>query len=167
MRLTRTAQSEWTDEQHGFRSASDVRAIIRRNSDLMSEHEKELWRIKHFLLGVGLFSMGACWFWQGPRHPHGYGWTYVDGKSVTAHRESYRLFKGPIPEGMCVCHACDTPPCVNPDHLFLGTDADNKLDRTLKDTARIATAHGVHGPVHVAITPDAASTRLFTSYKAV
>lgn len=65
-----------------------------------------------------------CWNWQGCRKERGYGHT---GRGY-AHRRSYELFKGPIPKGRSVLHRCDNPPCINPDHLRVGTQADNIAD---------------------------------------
>jgi hypothetical protein len=75
----------------------------------------------------------GCWLWQGTQNGHGYGWfTWRDGKGGTAHRAAWRLFKGPIPTGLFVCHMCDTPECVNPDHLWVGTAQDNSDDQVRK-----------------------------------
>lgn len=93
--------------------------------------EEALQDVKRFWSKID--SSGDCFQWQGVIvQPDGYGQFFVNGKRLKAHRAMFELANGPIPEGMCVCHRCDNPQCVNPDHLFLGTHQDNMEDRHAK-----------------------------------
>ncbi len=85
---------------------------------------------------------GQCWLWVGGHNNMGYGMH----KCCLAHRVAYERMHGPIPEGMMVCHSCDNPGCINPDHLWLGTNADNQRDasRKLRQPAQSKT-HCLHG----------------------
>lgn len=73
-----------------------------------------------------------CWSWTGSRNGAGYGKLGGEEGSQYAHRVSYELANGVVPDGLYVCHHCDNPPCVNPDHLFLGTSQDNADDMVSK-----------------------------------
>lgn len=76
----------------------------------------------------------GCWIWQHAKNKNGYGKTnYNSQKAVPAHRAFYLEFKGQIDDNLLVCHHCDVPSCVNPDHLFLGSHAENMLDMIAKD----------------------------------
>lgn len=74
----------------------------------------------------------GCWTWNGDSYPKGYGRLKIDGKGKRAHRISYELFCGPIPDGLHVLHKCDNPACVRPDHLWVGTNKDNIRDKVKK-----------------------------------
>jgi hypothetical protein len=87
---------------------------------------------------------GECWTWQAGLFPKGYGSFKVQGRHHGAHRISYLIHKGEIIDGLCICHDCDNPACVNINHLFAGTVNDNNQDMIQKGRqARVCgSAHG-------------------------
>lgn len=80
-------------------------------------------------------DVDSCWEWKGYKSK-GYGRIKIFGKFHQAHRISYELFTGPIPDHMMVCHRCDNPSCVNPGHLFIGSAKDNMQDKISKGRHR-------------------------------
>jgi len=86
----------------------------------------------------------GCWLWEGATLPYGYGQFAVrKGLMNLAHRVSWLLHRGEIPKGLNVLHKCDVPGCVNPDHLFLGTHADNVADKVSKGRGSHGSRNGM------------------------
>lgn len=93
-------------------------------------------QLERFLSRFKVASSG-CWVWQSHTDKDGYGILPATGAAIRAHRFSYVIHKGLIPDGMLVCHTCDNPSCVNPEHLFLGTAKDNIQDMISKERDRM------------------------------
>lgn len=89
---------------------------------------------ERFLEKTVILSKKKCWLWSGSQDGRGYGHLGrgIGTKIIKAHRASYIIFVGKIPKGFMVCHKCDVPSCVNPNHLFIGTSKDNANDRDRK-----------------------------------
>lgn len=91
-------------------------------------------------------TSGDCWVWTGTLLSTGYGVIHLTStQPVGAHRFSYELAYGPISKGLCVCHTCDNPPCVRPDHLFLGTHTENMRDKMAKGRHHYMRGERVNG----------------------
>lgn len=104
----------------------------------------------------------GCWEWTGHRTPKGYGDMGLGPQSAgvgLVHRLSHELMKGPIPDDLCVLHSCDNPPCVRPEHLFLGTKADNNRDMDVKGRRRTKPCRGETNHNAVVSDADAATIR--------
>jgi hypothetical protein len=123
-------------QKHYFRwrRTGDPEKLLRvyRDPPLPSSTPKrERWEAK-------IDKSGECWIWTGSRGFYGYGQlrTGHSGVLERAHRLAWEFFRGPIPNGLFVLHRCDSPPCVNPDHLWLGTQRDNLRDCATKGRIR-------------------------------
>lgn len=97
--------------------------LLRRNA---ATPEQRFWEC------VTKGDPSECWVWKGKISKGGYGYFYAQSKLFRAHRFSYEFHIAPIPEGLLICHHCDNRPCCNPNHLFVGTHADNNWDRIAK-----------------------------------
>lgn len=94
---------------------------VYRGMDIPEKYKSRFWSLV-------TKTKSGCWLWNGSLNHNGYGTFSIVGKTVRAHRVSMVLSGSEIPDGMCVCHHCDVRNCVNPSHLFLGSQKDNARD---------------------------------------
>lgn len=94
--------------------------------------------LKRFWAKISPEPNSGCWLWVGALNTKGYGQLWHNGKLRFAHRLSYQNYVGPIAEGMDMCHRCDVPVCVNPEHLWPGSTSENIIDCVVKGRANRA-----------------------------
>lgn len=121
---------------------------------VIGDTEIDLGRLAKRFLSFVRFDPSGCWIWNGGRGHFGHGRFHLTTrkpyKIVAAHRLAYWMHNGPIQAGLIVCHRCDNPQCVNPNHLFLGTHKDNADDMRAKGRAR----YGCNGKLNIAKVQD-------------
>jgi hypothetical protein len=100
--------------------------------------------MKRFWDKVKIAGPNDCWEWQACKNKHGYGEFFFNGRRHGAHRVAYQLTYGDFDQNLVCCHKCDNTSCVNPKHLFLGTQQDNVDDMMKKGRKKLAT-HCIHG----------------------
>lgn len=87
-------------------------------------------------------AVSGCWNWLGYTTSDGHGTAHHEGKGWMAHRLSWYLHRGPFDLSLKICHRCDNPKCVNPNHLFIGTHQDNQYDKISKGRQAKGSGHG-------------------------
>jgi hypothetical protein len=112
----------------------------RLNPDDYSEELRPLWHASR----AHMSAMVPCKLWTGAKKVNGYGQCTIEGKTFYVHRLAWEEAYGPIPDGLCVCHFCDVPACINPHHLFLGTHTDNMRDMVAKGRQATGERHGFY-----------------------
>ncbi len=149
---------KWTAEEveilksnYSVKSHRDLCSLLPNRTWSSIKHKSSKLRLwfwgtskERFWKYVNKIDKDSCWNWTGAKIKKDYGHIRIKDKMILTHRFSWELHFGKIPEGLCVLHKCDNPPCVNPNHLFLGTIADNNKDRD--DKKRCVNLRGeMHG----------------------
>ena len=123
--------------------------------ELTQKQEQNFWAKVDKTPGFG--PNGDCWEWIASKNECGYGWFRIGKYTYKAHRAVYKLIYGLIPINLCILHSCDNPSCVNPSHLWLGTQIDNIRDKVKKGRGRPGGASGDKNGMHT--HPESTSPR--------
>ncbi len=99
--------------------------------------------IKKRILNGYVVDAAGCWRWRGWKHRQGYGLLTINNKRYLAHRVSYHIAHGAIPDGVHICHHCDVTDCINPDHLYAGSAKTNRADCIERGRDNTAMLHKV------------------------
>lgn len=135
----KTNISKWTDKRLGTLKGEPYHYL--NGHSKKAPVEVRFWKYVN--------KSDGCWEWVGNKHQQGYGLMGDSnrGKTLKSHRISWEIHNGPIPEKMCVLHKCDNTSCVNPNHLFLGTQQDNITDMVSKGRQRTGRMMGSTNPI--------------------
>lgn len=130
------------------------KVCLRNSAESRVASPLPFWRLKMLVLSQSFLTRfwsrvnktKSCWLWSGAPGSDGYGEIFINRKSlpkhIRTHRVSWILHFGEIPDGLHILHRCDNPPCVNPKHLWLGTNKDNMSDMTIKGRRACGEKHG-------------------------
>ena len=112
------------------------------SKNVEGRYQRRKWSAAQRIQHYSRSSLNGCVFFTGATDKDGYGKLRINNRDVRVHRVAWELAHGPIPDGLVVCHRCDTPGCINVEHLFLGTVADNNADTTNKGRRARGEGHG-------------------------